>query len=430
MIELAAARGTTTLGLIRRVLSSARVGVSPTILLERTCEAIVDALPVDWISGARYDIRASEVNEIAFAGRPSTKRVERQPVAGVPLLAEALEARSLVLASDGRGGERSWAFALPLISGERCLGFLSGQRRRAAPPDGAEVEALATVGIVVAALLESALAREEAQRLDVLKSEFIALAAHELRNPLSSIYGICVTIAERRDALTEHDRLALRDALREQTARMRILIEQLLDLSRFDLAAIQVVPEPVRLRPRIEELVRAAAAARPEAVTVAIAADLEAVIDPTALDRMLSNLVANALRHGEPPVTVTAARRDTHLRLAVEDRGKGVRREFVPRMFDRFTRSSEARGRTDGSGLGLAIAQAYARAHGGDIVYGPATPHGARFEVVLPLHSQEARRALRERPDQRDEASGAPGATASEELPVSYEHEQPNGTGR
>jgi signal transduction histidine kinase len=96
------------------------------------------------------------------------------------------------------------------------------------------------------------------------------------------------------------------------------------------------------------------------------------------------------LRHGEPPVTVTATRRDTHLRLAVEDRGEGVRHEFVPRLFDRFTRSAEARGRADGSGLGLAIARAYARAHGGDIVYEPAMPHGARFEVVLPWRVEEA----------------------------------------
>jgi two-component system, OmpR family, sensor histidine kinase MtrB len=112
---------------------------------------------------------------------------------------------------------------------------------------------------------------------------------------------------------------------------------------------------------------------------------------------MLSNLISNALRHGEPPVTVMAARRDTHLRLAVEDRGQGVRREFVPRLFDRFARSTESRGRTDGSGLGLAIAQAYARAHGGDIVYEPAVPHGARFELVIPLRAPERDKAHRSR---------------------------------
>ena len=386
MTELAAAPGT-TVQLIRRVSSRAEAGVSPTVLLERVCEAVVDALAFDRITGVRYHTPAGEVSEVAVAGIPSAKRDERRPLASVPLLAEALDAQNLVLGPDWRAGELTWAFALPLISGERCLGFLSGKGRKVVPPDESEVEALATLGIVVAALLDGALAREEAQRLDVLKTEFIALAAHELRSPLSAIFGFCITLDERGDALAEGDRLALRAALREQADQVRALVEQLLDLSRFDLAAIEVAPVPVRLRPRIEELVSIAAGARGDAVTVAVASDLEAVVDPSALDRMLSNLVANALRYGEPPVTVTATRRDTHLRLAVEDRGEGVRREFVPRLFDRFTRGSEAQARTDGSGLGLAIARAYARAHGGDIVYEPAMPHGARFELVLPVRA-------------------------------------------
>ena len=384
MTELAAAPGT-TVQLIRRVSSRAEAGVSPTVLLEQVCEAVVDALAFDRIAGVSYHTAAGEVSEVAVAGIPSAKRAERRPLASVPLLAEALDAQNLVLGPDWRAGELTWAFALPLISGERCLGFLSGKGRKVVPPDESELEALATLGIVVAALLDGALAREEAQRLDVLKSEFIALAAHELRSPLSAIFGFCITLDERGDALAEGDRLALRAALREQADQVRALVEQLLDLSRFDLAAIEVAPVPVRLKPRIEELVSIAAGARRDAVTVAVASDLEAVVDPSALDRMLSNLVANALRHGEPPVTVTATRRDTHLRLAVEDRGEGVGHEFVPRLFDRFTRSAEARRRADGSGLGLAIARAYARAHGGDIVYEPAMPHGARFEVVLPL---------------------------------------------
>lgn len=163
---------------------------------------------------------------------------------------------------------------------------------------------------------------------------------------------------------------------------MRSLVEQLLDLARLDLAAVHIRPEPVRLRPKVEEIVRPLADGRTN-VRIAVPPDLEAVIDSSALDLMLSNLVANSLRHGEPPVTITAARQDRHLRLAVEDRGGGVPQEFVPRLFDRFARS-ESRGRGDGSGLGLAIAQAYARAHGGEIVYEQAVPHGARFEVVIP----------------------------------------------
>jgi two-component system sensor histidine kinase MtrB len=374
-----------TLELVERVSLAGAGGVSPPAFLEGVCGAVAEALGFDSVTAAQFHPGSEEVSEVAAAGDSPAEQAGRRPIGVVPLLAEALDSQSLVLVSGGDIGDVTSAFALPLISAGRCLGFLCGDRRSMVSSDDGEVDALTTVGIVVGTLLDNALARQEAQRLDVLKSEFIALAAHELRNPLSSIYGLCVTLDERSDALGDRDRLALREALRAQTARMRRLIEQLLDLSRFDLAAIQVSPERLRLRPKIEELVHTVSAASKEEVEVAVPADLEASVDPIALDRMLSNLIANALRHGEPPVTVTAARRDTHLRLAVEDRGEGVGREFVPRLFDRFSRSAESRGRTDGSGLGLAIAQAYARAHGGDIVYEPAVPHGARFELVLPL---------------------------------------------
>ena len=361
-----------TLAVLQQVSIAGRGGVTASVFLEAVCAAVAEAFEFDHVAAMRYDAEAGELSEIAGVA----------PAAGVSLLEKARETQSLVLVS--AGGVDS-AFALPLISGDRCLALLCGTRSAAAPPIETDWDLLATVGVVATTLLEDALVREEMEATDMLKSEFIALAAHELRNPLASIYGISVTLSEQEDELAESRRQTLRSALREQAIRMRNLIEQLLDLSRFDLAAIPISPEPVRLRPKIEELVGALANGRPNAVTIAVPPDLEAAVDPAALDRMLSNLIANSLLHGEPPVTVTADRQDRHLRLAVEDRGRGVPREFVPRLFDRFARSTESRGRSDGSGLGLAIAQAYARAHGGEIVYEPAVPRGARFEVVIPL---------------------------------------------
>ena len=357
-----------TLEAVRRISIAGRGRPTASVLLENVCTALAETFEFDSVAAVQCDGQAEEVGETLGLS--------------VFLLAEARETQSLALLT---AGGVTYAFALPLISGDRCHALLCGTRSPRAAPLETDEEALATVGVVAATLLEDALAREELQERDVLKSEYIALAAHELRNPLSSIYGISVTLNEREDELPEPERRALRSALREQTARMRSLAEQLLDLSRLDLTAIRLSPEPVRLRPKIEELVRSFGDARSNAVTVAIPPDLQAVVDPEALDRMLSNLVANSLRHGKPPVTITAVGEDRHLRLAVEDRGDGVPPEFVPRLFDRFARSSEARRRGDGSGLGLAIAQAYARAHGGEIVYEPAVPHGARFEVVVPL---------------------------------------------
>jgi signal transduction histidine kinase len=376
-----------TLELVQRVSLAGRGGVTPAAFLERLCRLVSEAFEFDSVTAVDFDPVTAEFSEVAAAGARRTDQAGRLPITREPLLAQALESQALVLVSGGDTGDVTSAFALPLIGAGRCLGLLSGDRRGMTAPGEDELDALATIGIVAATLLENALAREEAQQLGVLKSEFIALAAHELRNPLSSIYGLCLTLDDRGETLAEPDRRALRDALREQTARVRRLIEQLLDLSRFDLMAIQVSPECLRLRPKIEELVRTVADAQAAAVKIEVPRELEAPLDPVALDRMLANLIANALRHGAPPVTVTAARHDTHLRVAVEDRGEGVQPEFIPRLFDRFTRSRESRGRVDGSGLGLAIARAYARAHGGDIVYEPAVPRGARFELVIPLKS-------------------------------------------
>ena len=99
----------------------------------------------------------------------------------------------------------------------------------------------------------------------------------------------------------------------------------------------------------------------------------------------MSNLVTNAFRYGMPPVQVRATQNDRHLRLSVEDRGSGVPAEFVPDLFERFTRSDRSRQSASGTGLGLAIARSYARAHGGDLLYEDADPHGARFQLVLPV---------------------------------------------
>ena len=163
------------------------------------------------------------------------------------------------------------------------------------------------------------------------------------------------------------------------------LVEQLLDLSCVDAALVEVSPRRVELRPLVEEVVRSFAVERTEDVVVDIPQKVEASIDPSAFERILGNLITNALCYGLPPVRVRVAPSDRHLRVAVEDAGPGVAKEFIPFLFDRFRRSERSQELAKGTGLGLAIARAYARAHGGDLVYMPAKPQGARFELVLPL---------------------------------------------
>jgi signal transduction histidine kinase len=229
-------------------------------------------------------------------------------------------------------------------------------------------------------------ARLALERADELKMSFIALAAHELRTPVTTIHGFVTTLHHLGDQLSLEKRQEVRDALIQQTNRLAALVEQLLDLSRLDAEAIEIVPEQVDIRSEVEEIV-SVTAPDPRAVEIDVPRDTVALVDRNVLERVVANLVTNAFRYGVPPVKVHAERTDRHFRLTVEDVGRGVPPEFVPDLFERFARSADSRADAVGTGLGLAIARSYARAHGGDLVYEDAEPHGARFRLVLPMGS-------------------------------------------
>jgi two-component system sensor histidine kinase MtrB len=208
-----------------------------------------------------------------------------------------------------------------------------------------------------------------------MKLNFVAIASR--LPPATSIYGIAVTLKHQRDKLTPETREELEDTLWEQAVRFRTLIEQLLDLSRLDEKAIRIEPQPLNLR---ELLAGIAADTAPEAdVRIEVPAELEVEADRAALERIFGNLVRNAVKYGEPPVILSVESRDRYFSLSIEDGGEGVPTELVPRLFERFERGPVGQG----SGLGLSIARAYARAHGGDLIYDPSGV-GARFDLILP----------------------------------------------
>jgi signal transduction histidine kinase len=256
---------------------------------------------------------------------------------------------------------------------------------------GEELRLLRSLGALTGLALDRARlfaqerrARDALERAAELKTQFVALAAHELRAPVGSVLGFAETIRARRHQLSDEQVEFLQETLFTQIRRLSDLVEQLLDLTRLDAEVIAVEPQAVEVKPRLVELVRTAAGERAADVAVEVEDGLHAVVDPAVLDRVVSNLVVNALRYGEPPVTVNAVQNDRHFRVVVQDCGPGVPREFVPRLFERFTRSPEVTRQKGGSGLGLAIARSYAHAHGGKLLYEPALPHGARFELVVP----------------------------------------------
>jgi two-component system, OmpR family, sensor histidine kinase MtrB len=281
--------------------------------------------------------------------------------------------------------------AVPVFVEGRSIGYLvadkGGTPLRLAPID---LDLLSALGLIGGLFIEKAEqyeqlqnALDELRRIDELKDEFVSIASHELRTPIAVVHGVSATLYQRQDELTFEQVKELRQMLYEQTCRLRDLTEQLLDLSRLDSGRIRV--EPIAFRPRdvVEMLVARIAPDRQHDVEIAVDPRLEIVSDPHAFDRVVGNLVGNALKHGGPPVVVSGWSEAGVLRVVVEDSGPGVPTEFVPQLFDRFTRADASRG-VGGAGLGLAIAREFAEALSAELDYDEGASGGARFVFALP----------------------------------------------
>jgi signal transduction histidine kinase len=241
-----------------------------------------------------------------------------------------------------------------------------------------QTELLQLVAERVALAIERAQLHQEMLRLDELRANFVAIASHELRTPATSVVGAIATIVARGDTLTDETRNELLQVAHAQGQRLAQLLEQLLDLSRLSSNRITVNTKPLVLRGLLEQI--AADSLPPETLLqLEVPGDLAAIADPLALDRIVSNLLTNAAAHGAPPIVLYAEQQDTHLRISVTDHGNGVAADATEQLFEQFSRGQTSKG----AGLGLAIARAYARAHGGELLYHPSEN---RFELVLPNH--------------------------------------------
>jgi len=350
--------------LLPRIRDSLRTDTCAVLLLDEETNELVAraALGIEEEVGVRIPVGAGFAGRVADEARPMVIDVDEYPVYN-PILREK-QLKSMV--------------GVPLLVRGESLGVLHVGTLTPRIFTHDEVELLQLVAERVAIAIERAQLHEELIQLDQLKLNFVAIASHELRTPATSVYGVLKTLFERGPALNEELRHELLRVGVEQGERLRSLLEELLDLSRLDARAITVEPRPVVLKSALAEVVHGALASS-DAVDLDIPDDLAAVVDPLVLERVISNLVANAVRYGAPPIRIVAQQRDRHLRVAVEDAGPGVPKDLEGRIFDRFARG----GGESGHGLGLAIARAYAQAHGGDLIY-DARPSGARFELLIP----------------------------------------------
>lgn len=210
---------------------------------------------------------------------------------------------------------------------------------------------------------------------------FVADVSHELRTPLSTLTAVIEVLATMADEMEPDARESAQLAITE-THRLVRLVEDLMEVSRFDAGTARLRPEEIDVGDAVRSCLRARSWS--DDVEVAVPDGIRLRADRRRLDIVVANLVGNALRHGERPVRVCVSVSSASVRIDVIDHGPGLSQDVLPHVFDRFYKADVARSRTPGSGLGLAIARENARAHGGDIVAGNASGGGAHFVVELP----------------------------------------------
>lgn len=215
--------------------------------------------------------------------------------------------------------------------------------------------------------------------------EFAADASHELRTPLTVIRSSVEHLRRHSDEPVRSVGDALED-IDAEVGQLTSMVEDLLLLARSDSGAVSLEHQPVELD---DVATDAAAALRgpAESRQVSLVVDPEPAPltgDPTRLRQLVTLLVDNAIRHSPSGgvVRVSIRRNGELIHLAVEDQGRGIRNEDLPRVFDRFWRAADAP--SGGTGLGLAIAKWIAERHGGRIEAGNRPEGGARFDVELP----------------------------------------------
>jgi PAS domain S-box-containing protein len=209
------------------------------------------------------------------------------------------------------------------------------------------------------------------------QAQFFAVTAHELRAPVGVLTGATTTLAGHFDDLEPQDRAEIAQAVASSSGQLRRLLDDLLTASRLQARRLELRPTEVDLEDHLQSVAGSIRqSARTAKIRVVDSPRLRVRADPVRLTQMLDNLVVNAIRHGEPPVDISATAVGDAVEIVVRDAGSGVSEELQGRLFQRF-----ATGSSRGTGLGLFLVRELARAHGGDAHYRPSD---GGFVVSLP----------------------------------------------
>ncbi len=224
---------------------------------------------------------------------------------------------------------------------------------------------------------------------DDVKTDLIATVSHELKTPLTSMQMAVYLLLEEKIGPLNPKQTEMLLAARSNSDRLFDMIEDLLDLARFEGGAALIEKKPVSSQRLVEEVAeqeRELVVSRGLKLSMQIEPFLPRVeISRTRIDQVFANFLSNAVKYSPPAGTITLiARREgaNMVRFIVRDEGPGVPKELRRRIFEKFYRVPESRG--DGAGLGLSIAREIVLAHGGSIGVDCEEGKGSEFYFILP----------------------------------------------
>ncbi len=352
------------------------------------------AVIVEVEGGSELTVRATvgelEARRLASQGRHAPLRV----------LSEGSEPRwtRVVLPSKGSRGtrERDDVYIVPVPAREGRVGellLLSSPGER--DFDAASNRLLSAVATQIGLAVERYRLRREAtdaevlRRADDLKTALIHAVSHELKTPLSSIIASAGSLQQRDVRWSDEARQEFAEAIEQEARRLNLIVGNLLDLSRMEAGSLRADKSWHDVSVLIDDvLARLRSVTERHRVSTSVPEDLPPVpLDYVQIDQVLSNLIENAARYTPPGTEIRIAARliGSELRVEVEDRGIGIPRESLTRVFDAFYCVPGSGRQSRGVGLGLAVAKGLVEAHGGRIWAENVDGGGARFVFTLPL---------------------------------------------
>jgi signal transduction histidine kinase len=277
---------------------------------------------------------------------------------------------NIIRGARAREGIRSW-LAVPIVRRGRAIGLVEIDSTEPDVFSVRDLDLLQTIVRVLSGPIELADAAVAASRAQALRDAFIGVISHELRTPITTIYGLSKMLRQRHDSLDAEVRARAIEDVEEEADRLHRLVEDLLVLSRAEAGRVEIADEPLNLRRLLGHVVDIEAARLPDRrFELEIQGELPLVAgEETYIEQVVRNLLTNAAKYSTSPapVAIRAEFSGNEVLVRVLDEGIGLAETDSARAFDLFYRSPNATRVAQGAGIGLFVCRQLIEAMGGRI---------------------------------------------------------------